>query len=211
MEILVVLFILIFSAILHEVAHGYLADRLGDPTARLMGRLTLDPRPHIDTWMSFIVPIMTFVVSGGRFIFGGAKPVPVDPFNLKEGRKDIALVALVGPLVNIAIAVVAASLIKLLLLPGVASSLSLSFTALLYGFLQQVVAINMLLGIFNLIPIPPLDGSKVFSLILPEETAARYMSLGNTGMMIFLILMYTTPVGNFVFGLIDFGTNILLP
>lgn len=211
MEILIVLAILIFSAILHEVAHGYIADRLGDPTARLMGRLTLDPRPHIDMWMSFLIPVMTFVMSGGQFIFGGAKPVPVDPFNLKEGRKDLALVSLVGPLTNIAIAVVAASLIKLLLIPGVASSMSLSFTALLYGFLQQVVAINILLGIFNLIPIPPLDGSKIFSMILPEETAERYMSFGNMGMFLLLFLMYTTPVGSFVFGLIDFGTNLLLP
>lgn len=211
MEILIVLAIVIFSAILHEVAHGYVADRLGDPTARLMGRLTLNPKPHVDLYMSLLVPALTWIASGGSFIFGGAKPVPIDPFNLKDGKKDVALVALSGPLTNLAIAVVAASLLKLLLLPDVNSYMSLSVTAFLYGILHRVVEINMLLGIFNLIPVPPLDGSKLLGIFMSEESAVRYSAMGNTGMIFLLILLYFTPVGDFVFGLIRFGTNILLP
>ncbi|MBI2033277.1 MAG: site-2 protease family protein, partial [Candidatus Levybacteria bacterium] len=93
MEMLLLLLILIYSAILHEIAHGYVADRLGDPTARLSGRLTLNPIPHIDPFMTILLPLL-LIMSGSPIIFGGAKPVPVDPFNLKEGRKDIAIVAL---------------------------------------------------------------------------------------------------------------------
>ncbi|MBI2036174.1 site-2 protease family protein, partial [Candidatus Microgenomates bacterium] len=97
MELIIGLIILIYSAILHEVAHGFVAERLGDPTARLMGRLTLNPKPHIDPMMSIALPLI-LILSGSPIIFGAAKPVPVDPFNLKEGRKDMSIVALAGPL-----------------------------------------------------------------------------------------------------------------
>src|SRR5258708_23634687 len=112
MTIFIGLIILLFSAILHEVAHGYVAERLGDPTARLMGRLTLNPIPHIDPMLSIVLPSLLFL-SGSPVIFGGAKPVPVDTFNLKDGRKDIALVSLAGPLTNILLAVTANVLFKL--------------------------------------------------------------------------------------------------
>ena len=117
MEILLAIIsiaILLFSSILHEVMHGYTAYRLGDPTAKLLGRITLDPRPHIDPIMSIVVPILVYISSAGNFIFGGAKPVPVDPFNLRDGLKDLALVSLVGPLTNIALAVVFSLVIHLL-------------------------------------------------------------------------------------------------
>src|SRR3990167_6415474 len=106
------IFILVYSAILHEIAHGYVADRFGDPTARLSGRLTLDPRPHIDPMMSLAIPLL-LIISGSPIIFGGAKSVPVDPYNLKDGRKDIALVSLAGPLTNVLIALLAAILIHI--------------------------------------------------------------------------------------------------
>src|SRR3990167_7993834 len=112
MELIITLIVLIFSAILHEVAHGYVADRLGDPTARLSGRLTLNPKSHIDPFMSILLPLM-LIISGSPIIFGGAKPVPVDPFNLRDGRKDIALVSLAGPLTNVLIALLAAILIHI--------------------------------------------------------------------------------------------------
>src|SRR5258708_4928216 len=92
--------ILVYSSVLHEIAHGYVAYRLGDPTAKIQGRLTLNPIKHIDPYMSLLLPIMLFFATGGRFIFGGAKPVPVDPFNLRDPFKDLALVSLVGPLTN---------------------------------------------------------------------------------------------------------------
>src|SRR3989344_5977767 len=160
--LLISLVILVFSAILHEVAHGFVADRFGDPTARLMGRLTLNPKPHIDPMMTIFLPLL-LLFSGSPVIFGGAKPVPVDPYNFREGRKDMALVSLAGPGTNIILAVSAALLIRLF-------SVIAPIDFVLY-FLGIVVHINLLLAIFNLLPIPPLDGSKIVALLLPEKDA----------------------------------------
>jgi Zn-dependent protease len=183
--------ILIYSAILHEIAHGYVADRLGDPTARLMGRLTLDPRPHIDPFLSILIPLL-LSVSGSPVIFGGAKPVPLDPFNLKEGRKDIALVSLAGPLTNIVLAIIAAVLYNILFVhTDIAGP-----AAILEFILVRIGQINVLLAIFNLLPIPPLDGSKVFALILPEKTAESYLALSSIGTFILLFLLLV-PLGGF--------------
>ena len=173
---LLILVILIFSAILHEVAHGFVAEKLGDPTARLAGRLTLNPRKHIDPYMSIFLPLL-LIISGSPVIFGAAKPVPVDPFNLKEGRKDIALVSLSGPLTNIFIAIVASLLIKTITFPSGGFLESGAIIPLIYWLLTKTVQLNLLLAIFNLIPIPPLDGSKVFALILPEKEASAYLSI----------------------------------
>jgi Zn-dependent protease len=187
MEIIIGLIILLYSAILHEIAHGVVADRLGDPTARLLGRLTLNPKSHIDPWMSIGLPLLLLVMHS-PVLFGAAKPVPVDPFNLRDGRKDMALVALAGPLTNVCIAVFAASLFKLFdLLPIV-------FPAFLGSLLFDIARINLLLAVFNLIPIPPLDGSKVFSLFLPDNIAAQYLSIGTMG-MILLFFLLTIPGG----------------
>ncbi|MBI2622288.1 site-2 protease family protein [Candidatus Microgenomates bacterium] len=206
MELLIGLIILIFSAILHEVAHGFAADRLGDPTARLAGRLTLNPIPHIDPFMSILLPLL-LMFSGSPIIFGAAKPVPIDPFNLKEGKKDIALTALAGPATNIAIAIVAALAIKLLtsnfLLP--ASSL--------YPLLSTIVFYNLLLAVLNLIPIPPLDGSKVFAFLLPDREAAAYLSLGGIGIFIlFFLLLFPIggiSLGKIIFDIVSFGMKVL--
>lgn len=211
MEIVLVLIILIFSAILHEVAHGFVADRFGDPTARLAGRLTLDPRPHIDPVGSILLPLLlafqSFFIPGGGIIFGWAKPVPIDPFNLREGRKDLALVSLAGPLTNILLAIGASLLLKL----GSVFPQSL----LLYPLFAMVLKINLLLAIFNLLPIPPLDGSKVAALLLGEQTANRYLAMGQFGIIILLFLLFF-PIGGFSLGeliqtLLLFGENLLLP
>lgn len=205
---LVSLVILIYSAILHEIAHGYIAERLGDPTARLMGRLTLNPKNHIDPVMSIFLPLV-LILSGSPVVFGAAKPVPVDPFNLKDGRKDIALVSLAGPATNFLLAAIAALLLKVL---G-GSLLPMSNGVLILWFLLTVVKINLLLGIFNLIPIPPLDGSKVFALILPEREANMYLSMGSIGIfIIFFLLMF--PIGGFSLGgflssLLTFSEHLL--
>ena len=193
----VMLVVLIFSAILHEVAHGVVAERLGDPTARLMGRLTLDPRPHIDLYMTILMPLITFFSSGGGIILGGAKPVPVDPFNLREKRKDIAIVSLAGPLTNVLIAIIFA-LICRFLFPSL--SLDIIRNSSFVGFiLGTIVYVNLLLAFFNLVPIPPLDGSKIFALILPEKEANIYLSLGSIGIfIIFFLLMF--PIGGFSLG-----------
>jgi Zn-dependent protease len=192
---IIALVILVFSAILHEIAHGYVAERFGDPTARIMGRLTLDPRKHIDPIMSIALPLL-LLISGSPIIIGGAKPVPVDPFNLRDGRKDLALVSLAGPLTNISIAVV----------------FSLIFRIFPSGIIALVVQLNLLLAIFNLIPIPPLDGSKIFSLLLPEKMADAYMSQGTIGLiLIFILLMSSGPasLGGLMFSLLSFSEKLL--
>jgi len=199
LTLLLGLVILLYSAILHEIAHGYVAERLGDPTARLMGRLTLDPRKHIDPFMSIILPLM-LIISGSPIIFGGAKPVPVDPFNLREGRKDMALVSLAGPATNALLAICAALLIHLFtphytyidfVSRGIQTTSDIIPT-ILYLILQM----NILLAIFNMLPLPPLDGSKVFSLLLPEREAAAFLSLGQFGIIILLLLL-AFPIGGF--------------
>lgn len=205
---LVTIVILVYSAILHEIAHGYVAYRLGDPTAKLLGRLTLDPRPHIDPIMSIALPLI-LILSGSPVIFGAAKPVPVDGFNLRDGRKDIAIVSLAGPATNFLIAAISALLIKLLLI----LPLDPSIAAIINWLLSMVVRINLLLGIFNLIPIPPLDGSKVFSLLLPDKEAAAYLSIGSIGVFIlFFLLMFPIggfSLGGFIFNLLSFAEKLL--
>jgi len=204
----VTIIILVYSAILHEIAHGFVAYRLGDPTAKLLGRLTLDPRPHIDPIMSIALPLI-LILSGSPVIFGAAKPVPVDGFNLRDGRKDVAIVSLAGPATNFLIAGIAALAIKLLLIlpfdPSIAATLN--------WLLLTIVRINLLLGIFNLIPIPPLDGSKVFALLLPERQAAAYLSISSIGIFIlFFLLMFPIggfSLGEFIFNLLNFSEKLL--
>lgn len=214
MELIIGLVILLFSAILHEVSHGYVADKLGDPTARLSGRLTLNPRSHIDPFMSILLPIL-LIFSGSHIIFGAAKPVPIDPFNLKDGRKDIALVALAGPLTNILLAILASFLLKIISLPLALNIIPPLLFAICYFLFSTVVTYNLLLAIFNLLPIPPLDGSKIFALLLPEKEANVYLSLGSIGIFIlFFLLLF--PIGGFslsqlVFSLLSFSQNLLLP
>lgn len=211
MEILFALLtiaILIFSAILHEIAHGYVAERFGDPTARLAGRLTLNPKKHIDPMMSILLPLI-LLLSGSPVIFGAAKPVPIDPFNLKDGRNDIALVALAGPLTNIIIAVIASIILHAL----TAFSTAGGVFDFLYIFFLTIARINLLLAIFNLLPIPPLDGSKVFALLLPQNMAYVYLSLSSIGFFIlFFLLLF--PIGGFslgglIYNLLTFSQRLL--
>lgn len=203
--------ILIYSAILHEIAHGLVAYRLGDPTAKLRGRLTLDPRPHIDPIMSILVPLM-LIFSGSPIIFGGAKPVPVDPFNLRDGIKDMALVSIAGPLTNLTLAITAAILIHIIF-PGASFGIAISSGFL--GFvLANIVLLNLLLAIFNLLPIPPLDGSKLFAAILPPKNAEIYLAVGQRMGMFILIFLLFIPIGGFslikiVSSLIFFAIGLL--
>ena len=214
MELIIGLIILVFSAICHEVAHGFVADRLGDPTARLAGRLTLNPKSHIDPFMSVLLPLM-LIISGSPVIFGAAKPVPVDPFNLKEGRKDMALVALAGPLTNVLIAIAASFILRFISLPFIATFLPSFLFSIFYLLLSIVVTYNLLLAIFNLLPIPPLDGSKIFALLMPEKEAAVYLSIGSVGIFIIFFLLFFPigglSLGGLIFNLLSFSRNLLLP
>lgn len=200
------LVILIFSAILHEIAHGFVAERLGDPTARLAGRLTLNPKKHIDPLMSIALPLI-LLLSGSPIIIGAAKPVPVDPFNLRDGRKDLAIVSLAGPLTNVALAIIASLIVKIILMldPN-------EFTNFLYSFFITVVQLNLLLAIFNFLPIPPLDGSKIFALLLPEKLANTFLSLGSIGFIIIFFLLLSggeLSLGTLIYSLLSFSQKLL--
>ena len=165
MEQVIILLALILSIILHEVAHGFAANALGDPTARLQGRLSLNPLVHIDPLGSVIVPALMYL-SGTNFLFGWAKPVPYNPYNLKNQRYGDALVAAAGPGTNLLLAVIFAVIIRF------AAVLALSPTFV--SLAAMIVYINILLAFFNLIPLPPLDGSKILMAVLPLRAQMNY-------------------------------------
>ena len=157
--------ILIISVVIHELAHGYTAYWLGDPTAKLAGRLSFNPLVHLDPLMSVIVPGL-LIFSGAPFIIGAAKPVPYNPYNLRDQRYGEMKIAAAGPLVNIAIAVLFAVVVQCAGWLG----LSEQFVTLATG----VIAVNLFLALFNLMPIPPLDGSKILPALLPRSLRASY-------------------------------------
>ncbi len=189
MGIIFIFELLIFfvSVILHEVAHGYVAEKLGDPTARLAGRLTLNPLSHIDPFGSVILPLLLAIPAlfgAPTMIFGWAKPVPYNPHNLKNPDQGAALIALAGPLTNISIAVIFGLLLRL----AIAHTASQFFLPL-----ALIVYVNLLLAFFNLIPIPPLDGSKLLFLILPSNAMGWRIraTLEQFGFLILLILIFS--------------------
>ncbi len=173
----------LLGIILHEVAHGWVADKLGDPTPRFMGRLTINPLPHIDP-LGLAVFVLTSVLGG--FVFGWAKPVPVNPRHFRNPIKGMMLVALAGPGTNLLLAVGMAALLRgfLGLDPADSSTTEFIVKALFYG-----AGINIGLACLNLLPIPPLDGSRVLAYFLPPGVAARYMSVERYGMVILVGLM----------------------
>ncbi len=196
MENAIVIFefvVLIFSAVLHEVSHGYEADRLGDPTARNAGRLTLNPLKHLDPFMSVLMPLFLYIASSGAFFFAAAKPVPFDPRNLKYPRSGSAKIALAGPGVNLLLAAVFGVIIRILAYVPMVSGFFIALLAV-------IVFVNILLAIFNLIPIPPLDGSRVLFAALPQTPAtfrAMY-ALERWGLL-------------FVFVFVFFGFGLIMP
>jgi Zn-dependent protease len=190
--------ILIYSVILHEIAHGYMADRLGDPTARMRGRLTLNPIPHIDPLMSILLPLL-LIFSGSPIVFGAAKPVPIDPYNFREGRKDMGLVGLAGPATNLLLAVAAALIFKIIIfIPA------LNVLSFLLPILNLAIFYNFALAALNLIPIPPLDGSRILAAIVPKEAVRILDSLEPFGLFILFFLLIF-PIGGFSLGKLIFG------
>ena len=174
---------LIFSIIVHEVSHGYAAEMLGDPTARLQGRLTLNPIPHIDIVGSILVPAI-LVFTGAGFLFGWAKPVPYNPYNLNNKKWGEAIVAMAGPGVNILLALVFGLMIRF----G-SGSLPQEFIYLA----GVVVFVNILLAFFNALPIPPLDGSKLLRSVLPYKANLafqRFEALLMQGGLLMMILIF---------------------
>jgi len=214
--------ILLYSVIIHEVSHGVVALWLGDPTAKHAGRLNLNPRKHIDPWGSIAVPLMMLLLSGFKFAFGWAKPVPYNPFNLRNQKWGPALVALGGPGSNIFIALIFAVAAKMINLPSaikidiiqnfsnwgnITAVISGSFSTIFFEIFVIIIFWNTLLAFFNLIPVPPLDGSKLLFSILPLRTETKIVleQFGIFFLLIFLVF-FSGPIMIFL----NFVLNIFL-
>ena len=189
-----ILFILVFGALvvsltIHEFAHAYIAHKLGDDTAKYLGRLTLNPLAHLDVFGTLLL-----VFAG----FGWGKPVPVNPYNFANPRRDSALVSLAGPAVNFLLAIFLAILYNYL-----------SFIPLLNIFLYMTITYNIILGTFNLIPINPLDGFKIVNGLLNERQSHQWLQTGQYGMYILLILVFTRSLNVILDPVLNFWLNLL--
>lgn len=197
MEIILIFIILLYAIILHELMHGLVAYKLGDPTAKYEGRLTLNPFPHIDPFGTVFLPFLTFFLTG--FIFGYAKPVPYNPYNLKNPSRDSILIALAGPLTNIVLALLFSLTYKILF----------TLQPLLFFSLKNIfifaIRINLLLAFFNLLPIPPLDGSKLLLIRMSFEIY-RYLEVYG----FFLIFIFIWLFFPYLNSLINYFLNFLI-
>ena len=196
------------AIIIHEVAHGLAADRLGDPTARLSGRLTLNPIPHIDIYGTVLVPLLLFLFRS-PFLFGWAKPVPIDPYNLKNPKKDAALISLAGPFANIAFAIILSIFLRILLV--------MYPSAPFFSLFFNLININIILAIFNLIPIHPLDGGKILVGLLPNKEAHQidaFLNRFGTILLFFLVFPIfggTSLISPIMSPVITFFLRLLIP
>lgn len=207
--ILVWILAFVLTITIHEAAHAWMSDRLGDPTARVLGRLTLNPIKHLDLYGTVLIPLFLFLVHS-PFMFGWAKPVPIDPYNLKNPRRDSALISLAGPLINIAFATVLAILVRLI--PD----------ATLFNIAYPIILLNVTIAVFNLIPVHPLDGGKILVGVLPN-TEARELDafLSRYGFMVLIFLIFPifggsslltsiiSPVINFIMFLLVPGSSFI--
>lgn len=170
--------ILFLSIVLHEYSHGFVAAKLGDPTPKESGRLTLNPLKHIDLFGTIVLPVLLLQISRGLFAFGYAKPIPINPYYFKYPRKDVCWVALAGPCANLCMALLLRGV--LLLIPEGASEIVL-----------QALAMNLILAVFNFIPIPPLDGSRIISVLLPHRISSKFLKLDTIGFFVIVVLLVT--------------------
>ncbi len=194
LNILVIAIPLVLAVTLHEAAHAYVADRKGDPTARLLGRISINPLVHIDPLGTVLFPLLLYATTG--FIFGYAKPVPVNPFQLRRPKQDMAWVAAAGPGMNLLLAIVSGLLYRTILSEA---SLQISpptlFQAWAGAMLRFSVEVNLWLMAFNLIPIPPLDGGRVLVGLLPEDSSRWVRQVEPYGMIIISLLVFLDPFG----------------
>jgi Zn-dependent protease len=194
--------VLLISLTIHEAAHAWTADRLGDPTARSLGRVSLNPIVHIDPIGTLLLPLLAAI--SHLPLIGWAKPVPVNPRNLAHPRRDFMLVAAAGPISNLLQAVVASLILRALLSAGTAAGVAVSAV-------QDAVVINLLLAFFNLIPVPPLDGGNVALGLLPPALAVPYSKLRQYGFIILYALMFTGAATALIYPPTVFLARILLP
>jgi len=203
---LVQAFVIFFAITVHEAAHAWMANKLGDPTAAALGRASLNPLVHIDLFGTIIFPLLLILLK--QPVFGWAKPVPYNPNNLRHPRRGGLWISLAGPMANVATAAVAVLLYRLLKAVGANAPISSMWSKPLSGLvviLFVTALINLSLAIFNLIPIPPLDGSGILAGLLSDRAAARYERLRPYGFLLLIVLMYTNilnavfaPVQNLV-------------
>ncbi len=189
--------ILVLSAVAHEYMHGWMAYRLGDPTAKNAGRLTINPLAHLEWFGSFILPLL-MIITKMPFIFGWAKPVPYNPYNLRDRKYGDAKVAIAGPLANFIIALFFGLFLRFI------PSFNLVFSTLL----MSIVYINLVLMVFNLIPIPPLDGSKILAVFLPGDLRARFLNSGRLGFA--LVILFVIFAGSLILPIVNLLFRIIV-
>ena len=194
----------VLAITLHEAAHGYVARHFGDPTAWQMGRVTLNPLKHIDPLGTIVIPLLVLLLSGGKFVFGYAKPVPVDFGRLKNPKRDMLWVAAAGPAVNFLMALVWAMLWKLAVMMPEGG-----YAFALFKMSQYGVVANVVLMVLNLLPLPPLDGGRIAVSLLPMRQALAFSQLERWGFPILLVLMFTGVLGKILNPLVDVVIGII--
>ncbi|HDM78808.1 MAG TPA: site-2 protease family protein [Deltaproteobacteria bacterium] len=205
---------IMFGVIIHEVAHGWMAEKLGDPTARVMGRISLNPVVHVSLFGTIILPAFLLIMKS-PILFGWAKPVPVDFNRLRHGRKGMAMVAVAGPLSNFIIAALSAIFYHLLLFVGNTGILKAVplLSKLIIPLILMCAAsvnINIILMVLNLIPIPPLDGGRIVVGLLPEEQARLFASIERYGMIILIFLLFSNLLGKIISPVLSFFINFFI-
>lgn len=198
MELIIRLMALVFSIVIHEIAHGYAAYRLGDPTARDAHRLTLNPLAHIDPMGSVLLPLF-LVLTNSPVLFGWAKPVPFNPAYFRNVKKGTMIVGAAGPAANLVLALIAGTLFRILTPDGIIGL-----------FLVHACIINVVLAVFNLVPIPPLDGSRIVVGFLPAHLAPKYLSIERYGFFIIIALLYLGVLDYVIWPIADALLQLLL-